>query len=103
MASVVHSFREEAVCLPYTPRAFVNRLVVIAIPVLLDLPVGDVLLITRRYRSGVDNARRCSPDGQPDRYRPVQHGMAEMLRGGVIMGVVTPEQARIAEVLEPSR
>ena len=27
----------------------------------------------------------------------VKRGMAEMLKGGVIMDVVTPEQARIAE------
>lgn len=31
----------------------------------------------------------------------VKRGMAEMLKGGVIMDVVTPEQARIAE--EPAR
>ena len=28
---------------------------------------------------------------------PVKRGLAEMLKGGVIMDVVTPEQARIAE------
>ncbi|HZR51375.1 MAG TPA: pyridoxal 5'-phosphate synthase lyase subunit PdxS, partial [Streptosporangiaceae bacterium] len=27
----------------------------------------------------------------------VKRGMAEMLKGGVIMDVVTPEQARVAE------
>ncbi len=40
---------------------------------------------------------------QPDNHTPVtgtarvKRGMAEMLKGGVIMDVVTPEQARIAE------
>lgn len=33
----------------------------------------------------------------------VKRGMAEMLKGGVIMDVVTPEQARIAEGPGPSR
>jgi pyridoxal 5'-phosphate synthase pdxS subunit len=33
----------------------------------------------------------------PDRHRPGEAGMAEMLKGGVIMDVVTPEQAKIAE------
>ena len=33
----------------------------------------------------------------------VKRGMAEMLKGGVIMDVVTPEQARIAEAQELSR
>lgn len=33
----------------------------------------------------------------------VKRGMAEMLKGGVIMDVVTPEQARIAEGPAPSR
>src|SRR6186713_460132 len=28
---------------------------------------------------------------------PVKRGLAEMLKGGVIMDVVTPEQARVAE------
>ena len=28
---------------------------------------------------------------------PVKRGLAEMLKGGVIMDVVTPEQAKIAE------
>jgi len=31
----------------------------------------------------------------------VKRGMAEMLKGGVIMDVVNAEQARIAEDLEP--
>ena len=41
--------------------------------------------------------------GTPDRGRPatgttlVKRGLAEMLKGGVIMDVVTPDQARIAE------
>ena len=46
-----------------------------------------------------------SPDPQPNTTRAgratgtsrVKRGLAEMLRGGVIMDVVTPEQARIAE------
>ncbi len=42
------------------------------------------------------------PSGTPDSERTtgtarVKRGLAEMLRGGVIMDVVTPEQARIAE------
>ena len=36
------------------------------------------------------------PAGQPGTTR-VKRGMAEMLKGGVIMDVVTPEQAKIAE------
>ena len=28
---------------------------------------------------------------------PIKRGLAEMLRGGVIMDVVTPDQARVAE------
>ena len=32
-----------------------------------------------------------------DRHRRVKRGLADMLKGGVIMDVVTPEQARIAE------
>jgi pyridoxal 5'-phosphate synthase pdxS subunit len=38
-------------------------------------------------------------DPRPDRHGTprVKRGLAEMLRGGVIMDVVTPEQARIAE------
>ena len=32
----------------------------------------------------------------------VKRGMAEMLKGGVIMDVVTPEQANIAEDAGPS-
>ena len=32
-----------------------------------------------------------------DRHRAVKRGMAEMLKGGVIMDVVTPDQAKIAE------
>ncbi|MDF2826680.1 MAG: pyridoxal phosphate synthase yaaD subunit, partial [Mycobacterium sp.] len=37
-----------------------------------------------------------SASGQTGTAR-VKRGMAEMLKGGVIMDVVTPEQARIAE------
>ena len=37
-----------------------------------------------------------SPDSQTGTAR-VKRGMAEMLKGGVIMDVVTPEQAKIAE------
>ena len=33
----------------------------------------------------------------------VKRGMAEMLKGGVIMDVVTAEQAKIAETPVPSR
>ena len=32
-----------------------------------------------------------------NRDRRVKRGMAEMLKGGVVMDVVTPEQAKIAE------
>ena len=57
----------------------------------LDWPVpGD-------YRSG--RVQQWTPDGtngQTGTAR-VKRGMAEMLKGGVIMDVVTPEQARIAE------
>ena len=35
--------------------------------------------------------------GNPTGTARVKRGMAEMLKGGVIMDVVTPEQARIAE------
>jgi pyridoxal 5'-phosphate synthase pdxS subunit len=44
-----------------------------------------------------DSAQQSEP-GQPDLGTArVKRGMAEMLKGGVIMDVVTPEQARIAE------
>ncbi|MGH3402608.1 MAG: pyridoxal 5'-phosphate synthase lyase subunit PdxS, partial [Streptosporangiaceae bacterium] len=37
-------------------------------------------------------------DASPERgTQRVKRGMADMLKGGVIMDVVTPEQARIAE------
>jgi pyridoxal 5'-phosphate synthase pdxS subunit len=36
------------------------------------------------------------PDGQPDAWL-IKKGLAQMLKGGVIMDVVTPEQARLAE------
>ena len=38
-----------------------------------------------------------SPDGTATGTSRVKRGMAEMLKGGVIMDVVTPEQAKIAE------
>jgi pyridoxal 5'-phosphate synthase pdxS subunit len=38
-----------------------------------------------------------SPDSQSTGTSRVKRGMAEMLKGGVIMDVVTPEQAKIAE------
>ncbi|MFC4461758.1 pyridoxal 5'-phosphate synthase lyase subunit PdxS, partial [Pseudonocardia nematodicida] len=37
------------------------------------------------------------PDGPQHGSARVKRGMAEMLKGGVIMDVVTPEQAKIAE------
>src|SRR3954447_6054589 len=69
------------------------------------------------HRSGCRRARRGSGYNRsahrppPDKERPhrlramerqtgtdrVKRGLAEMLRGGVIMDVVTPEQAKIAE------
>ena len=33
---------------------------------------------------------------------PVKRGLAEMLKGGVIMDVVTPEQAKIARTPVPA-
>src|SRR5699024_8205642 len=41
--------------------------------------------------------RRPDPAGGQTGTARVKRGMAEMLKGGVIMDVVTPEQARIAE------
>src|SRR5436305_8810492 len=44
----------------------------------------------------VDSAAQSNQPNQTGTAR-VKRGMAEMLKGGVIMDVVTPEQARIAE------
>jgi pyridoxal 5'-phosphate synthase pdxS subunit len=38
-----------------------------------------------------------APDGEHRGGLRVKRGLAEMLKGGVIMDVVTPEQAKIAE------
>jgi len=45
-----------------------------------------------------DRARGCQTWGMRDEatFR-VKTGLAEMLKGGVIMDVVTPEQAKVAE------
>src|SRR5437588_1085506 len=52
------------------------------------------ILGSQRYNGGVDEA----PTGSDRRGTwKVKAGLAEMLKGGVIMDVVTPEQARIAE------
>jgi len=49
--------------------------------------------------SNIPNApeRSAAPDGMVTGTARVKRGMAEMLKGGVIMDVVTPEHARIAE------
>src|ERR1700736_2057446 len=47
-------------------------------------------------RSGVDHYDGPMSEATTGSAR-VKRGLAEMLRGGVIMDVVTPEQARIAE------
>ncbi|WP_084682459.1 pyridoxal 5'-phosphate synthase lyase subunit PdxS [Actinomyces israelii] len=45
-----------------------------------------------------DNAKSTGPAPTPSTGTPlVKRGLADMLKGGVIMDVVTPEQARIAE------
>ena len=44
----------------------------------------------------MDSAASSNGTGRTGTAR-VKRGMAEMLKGGVIMDVVTPEQARIAE------
>ncbi|MDQ1487318.1 MAG: pyridoxal 5-phosphate synthase pdxS subunit, partial [Actinomycetota bacterium] len=46
--------------------------------------------------SGTADRNGSAEDNQTGTAR-VKRGMAEMLKGGVIMDVVTPEQARIAE------
>ena len=43
------------------------------------------------------SARNGAPEAKETGTARVKRGMAEMLKGGVIMDVVTPEQARIAE------
>jgi pyridoxal 5'-phosphate synthase pdxS subunit len=43
------------------------------------------------------SANGASPSGRVEGTARVKRGMAEMLKGGVIMDVVTPEQAKIAE------
>jgi pyridoxal 5'-phosphate synthase pdxS subunit len=49
--------------------------------------------------TGGDAGRSSSQSGEPRRLGTarVKRGLAEMLRGGVIMDVVTPDQAKIAE------
>jgi pyridoxal 5'-phosphate synthase pdxS subunit len=44
-----------------------------------------------------ENATEGAPTNRTDGTVRVKRGLAEMLKGGVIMDVVTPEQARIAE------
>jgi pyridoxal 5'-phosphate synthase pdxS subunit len=44
-----------------------------------------------------ENAATSTPSGHETGTARVKRGMAEMLKGGVIMDVVTPEQAKIAE------
>ena len=46
---------------------------------------------------GMSDARHDAPSAAPPGTFPVKRGLAEMLKGGVIMDVVTPEQAKIAE------
>src|SRR5262245_50751704 len=49
-------------------------------------------------RPGSTNAAAGAPGGQAQKGTSrVKRGMADMLKGGVIMDVVTPEQAKIAE------
>ena len=63
----------------------------------------DVDVETRGLVLGGDS-RRAMPVSPPSKPRPrstgsplVKRGLAEMLKGGVIMDVVNPEQAKIAE------
>ena len=58
--------------------------------------------VTRHSRNGTDGAagRRNGRDGRGGAQEStwvVKKGLAQMLKGGVIMDVVTPEHARIAE------
>lgn len=60
--------------------------------------------VASKEKHSVDSAAQngLAPGGQTGTAR-VKRGMAEMLKGGVIMDVVTAEQARIAEGPAPSR
>ncbi|EAZ38383.1 hypothetical protein OsJ_22760 [Oryza sativa Japonica Group] len=49
------------------------------------------------YGSGTNGAALLEPSNHKSATFSVKVGLAQMLRGGVIMDVVTPEQARIAE------
>jgi pyridoxal 5'-phosphate synthase pdxS subunit len=60
-----------------------------------------VELLTTRTKAGdqmsTDGTHDQAPNGEQRGGLRVKRGLAEMLKGGVIMDVVTPEQAKVAE------